>query len=336
MAVNNTPKASTSDCGMALILVLGIISVVTVMVAHLTSVVEIIAKEAKVQSEKEALRYKAESIAGETLWMYFTDRRLFSNRRLGQNLDTTGRADVDFEPWMMDRRPHLFNSLNGVSYLTAGDGGFTFKDQKSLKEDIDETDTELLEDTEIFLDVLNDYADKDDLVKLNGMESSEYDDEGFYTMPRNDSMQYRAEFYWLPNWQNIIQDPIAIVPPENKTLSDSSNSKPSIYACSDTEISQQFEELTDAELESIKNARNEWITNGTALDESLDSDLYAEIAQKFSFKEGFVAILYAIAYSSDKKIKVTQRETREVDYSRNSIFSDKKKETLSVWERFLE
>jgi len=334
MAANNTAKPPTSECGMALILVLGVISVVTVMVAHLTSVVEIIAKEAKVQSEKEALRYNAESIAAETLWMYFTDRRLFSNRRLGQDLDTTGRADVDFEPWMMDRRPHLFNSLNGVSYLAAGDGGFTFKDQKELKDNIDETDTALLEDTDIFLDVLNDYLDKDDLVKLNGMESSEYDDQGFYTMPRNDSMQYRAEFYWLPNWQNIIQDEIAIVAPTGKTISDSSSTKPSFYTCSEFEILQQFEELTDAELESIKNARDEWVKNGTALDESLDSDLYAEIVRKFSFTEGFVAILYAVAYSPDKKIKTTHRETREVDSSRNSIFSDKKKETLSVWEPF--
>ena len=75
-------RRPSDESGVALIMVLGVLAAAMLLIAHLMTVSEILSKEAMVTVRKSELRYQAESAADITYWMYLTDRRLFSSRKL--------------------------------------------------------------------------------------------------------------------------------------------------------------------------------------------------------------------------------------------------------------
>lgn len=319
--------------GMALMLVLGVLATVLILVAHLMTVAEIIAKEAKVASLRSEMRFQAESAADTGFWMLLTDRRLFANRRLGQSLEAR-EAVSDFEPWMVDRRAHAFDNDSCHVYLQAAEQAFIVTKPEALKDNVDPDDQEKLDEISTFIDVLNDYTDRDDLKKLYGMESDDYAADGLPTLPRNNAMQFREELYWLPNWQNCVVGEVTIIPPRNINYVMGRN-RPSFFSASE-EYVKQLLDLSDAEWDAIEQARQEWANDGTPLEESLDAALYQTILGAFDFNEPNLATISAVCHApTDPRIRLHCRVTREVNINSGSIFSDRDQETFSIWERKL-
>lgn len=327
------PPGDDRQRGMALMLVLGVLATVLVMVAHLMTVTEVIAKEAKVAALRSEMRYQAEAAADTGFWMLLTDRRLFANRKLGQSLEAR-EAVSDFEPWMVDRRAHAFDDDTCHVYLQAAEQAFIVTKPDALKDNVDPDDQEKLDEISEFIDVLNDYTDRDDLKKLYGKEVDEYAADGFPTLPRNNAMQFREELYWLPNWQNCVVGEVTVIPPRNINYVMGKN-KPSFFSASEDYV-KQILDLGDAEWDAIEQAREEWASNGTPLEESLDAALYQTIMGAFDFNEADLAAISAISHApGDPRIRLHYQVIREVKINSGTIFSDRDQETFSIWERKL-
>jgi hypothetical protein len=319
--------------GMALMLVLGVLATVLIMVAHMMTVAEIIAKETKVAALRSQMRYQAESAADIAFWMLLTDRRLFANRRLGQSLEARESVS-DFEPWMADRRAHSFDGGSCQVYIYAAEQPFTVSKPETLKDNVAIDDQEKRDEVSEFIDVLNDYTDRDDLRKIYGMEASDYAAEGFPTLPRNNDMQFREELYWLPNWQNCVVGEVSVIPPRGINYQMGKN-KPSFFSASEDYVRQQLD-ISDADWEAIEAAREEWAQYGTPLDESLDSTLFHNIQGVFDFNEADLASISAVCHApADPRIRLHFQLIREVKINSGSIFADREQETFSIWERKL-
>lgn len=327
------PAVTDRQRGMALMLVLGVLATVLLMVAHLMTVAEVIAKEAKVAALRAEMRYQAEAAADTSFWMLLTDRRLFANRKLGQSLEAR-EAVSDFEPWMVDRRAHAFDNDSCYVYLQAAEQAFIVTKPDTLKDNVDPDDQEKLDEISEFIDVLNDYTDRDDLKKLYGKEVDDYAADGFPTLPRNNAMQFREELYWLPNWQNCVVGEVTVIPPRNINYVMGKN-KPSFFSASEDYVKQVLD-LGDNEWDAIEQAREEWANNGTPLEDSLDAALYQTILGAFDFNEADLAAISAVSHApGDPRIRLHVQVIREVKITSGTIFSDRDQETFSIWEKKL-
>ena len=339
---------SDNQDGMALLLVLAVLAATTILAAHMMLVSETIAKDAKVAAITGELRLQAESAADMGLWMHLTDRRLFSNRALGEDLSDRD-ATSDFEPWMMDRREHLLYDDTCQVFIGDAIKSISVTNINSIKNGIDIDDTEYMDIANEFIDIYNDYTDNNDLTNLYGKEADDYANEGYPTLPRNNAMQFRAEIYWLDNWQNVITSEITIIPPQGITISSGSNSrgstgrtsnasggsstaKISFFTASEQDFINQITDLSDADLQAILEAREAWTRDAIPLSESLDADLLLTVKSKFSFEESNYAEITATATDPSGEIRVIRTITREVNMGSTSIFADRAKQTFSIWE----
>ncbi|NMA43390.1 MAG: hypothetical protein GX946_08405 [Oligosphaeraceae bacterium] len=327
---------TNSESGAALLMVLGVLSVCMLLIAHLMMVTELISKEALLLTRKQRLRYQAESGADLSYWMHLTDRRLFSDRRLGQSQDDEMRQSMEFEPWMLDRRPHNLDNGLVQTFLASGEEGFKVNQPDSLRNNIGEDEPELLDEVNVFLDILEDYMDNDDLHKLNGMESEHYAADGFPTLPRNGAMEFKAELYWLPGWRNAIPGEIAVLPPSGKSYpTQARNARPSFFSASNADIARILG-LDEIGMEEVLQARELWETEGVELSESLSEELWSQVQSNFDFTENNLAQIYAVAYEPDRSVHAMYKIIRETNISRASCYSDRKQETMAIWERMLE
>ncbi|MBO4511482.1 MAG: hypothetical protein J5746_01835 [Victivallales bacterium] len=335
-------KASTShsrERGMALIMVLGVLAVTLLMVVHMMTVCEVISKEAYVTCRRSQLRYVAEAAADHALWMHITDRRLYSDRELGKS-DETRVNETDFEPWMADRREHQLYGSNTYAYIAGVEKSIRLDKTDTFKKNVDMDDTDTLEMIDNFCDVLADYTDADTNVRLNGKEEGDYEGDGLYAMPRDGSMQFKEEVYWLDGWDKVITGEVTIIPPNKKTLKETENGKVSFFAVSAAEIQADMgstdEKLTDEELQEILEARRRWTEESVPLDESLSSDMFYNLKSKYSFTEGNVAQIFASAASDDGEVRVIYSVIREVDLNNSTIFAERESQSLSIWNRMIQ
>ncbi|MCR4575832.1 MAG: hypothetical protein K5787_18900 [Lentisphaeria bacterium] len=340
----------SAEDGMALLLVLAVLAATTILAAHMMLVSETVAKDAKVAALTDELRLQAESAADMGLWMHLTDRRLFTDRTLGNDL-TDRDATSDFEPWMMDRREHLLYDDTCQVFIGDATKSISLSNLESaIKSGIEDDDSDALDAANEFIDIYKDYTDNNDLTNLYGKEMDDYANEGYNTLPRNNAMQFRAEIYWLENWQNVITGEITIIPPPGITMDEgssagnsrqgrtttpnttSANTKIPFFTATEQDFINQLTDLSEADLQAILDAREAWMVDATPLSDSLDADLLFNIKSKFSFSESNYAEITTTATDQSGEIRVIRTVTREVNMSNTSIFADKAKETLSIWE----
>ena len=318
---------------MAILMVLGIVAATTLLAAHMMAFSETIAMESAVNAMTSKLRFKVESATDEAFWMHLTDRRLYSDRTLGNSLEDR-EAVSDFEPWMLDGREHEIED-DCWAYLNDAVKQFSVDNVQDVKNNFDPDDTEGIEMANTFIDIFQDYTDSDALLNIYGKEVDDYEAEGFPTLPRNDKMEFRAEIFWLEGWQDVIPGDITIIPPKGLTIT-KNDSKPSFFSSSEDDIRRILElkalKITDAQIDQIIDARREWQETGNALSEILDGDLLITVKNYFSFKESNFAEITAVATAYEGALQVVRTVTREVDMSSKTIFSDKQSETLSIWE----
>jgi len=321
------------ESGLALMMVMGVLASVMLLLAHLMLVSQLISKESYQVSSKLAMRYRAESAAETAFWLHLTDRRLYTNRTLGR--DTSEREEDGFEPWMLDGRPHEMDEGATVVYLATAEPPLKVTALDQLKKGLDASDdADLIEAIDDFINCYEDYVDKDDLVKINSYETKEYAADGFYTLPRNGAMQFREELYWLPNWTQVVNAAVMVVPPRGIQYNTSSNSRPSFFTASDADFCRLLDISPEsAELEAIHYTLQEWNQNGTPIEDTLDDPLLSQVRNRFSFDETGLATVAALATDSNRENQAGYRVTREARIGSRTFFSDSHKECFSIWER---
>ncbi len=322
---------------MALLMVLGVLAASLVMIAHLMFFTQVFTKESFGVSRQSSLRYQAESAAETAFWLHLTDRRLFSNRAIGQTADDALRADADFPPWMLDGRPHEFEQELCTVYLASGETGTQATNLAALKTGLDASnDADLITDIDAFIDCYNDYVDTDDLRRNEGYERDDYANDGYETLPRNGRIEYRAELYWLPNWEAVLRDPLCIVPPRgfNYTFS---TSRPDFYSASDAQLALYLGLDEDSrEVALLREAIDAWNNDGVPVEDSLDLTLLTQAKARFNFNEATVALVAAVAQDPGREISTELRTTRVARFGATGFFADSRKECLSIWERVRE
>lgn len=321
---------------MALLMVMGVLSACMLLISHIMLVSSIISKESYMISTKGLLRYQAESAAETAFWMHLTDRRLYSNRTLGQSETDALRENSDFGCWMLDGRPHEFDDGRAYVYLQSAENGIkTSSLENDLKSGLDlADDANLLAEIDDFIAAYKDYTDADDLLNINGYEADDYAAAGFPTLPRNATMQFKQEFFWLPDWNNVIQEEICIIPPLGISYDFGKGKKPSIFSASDSMICSRLDiDYGSTELETIHEALRQWREDGISLEDSLDVDLLTKVKAAFDFNEPGLALVEALAYDQNREIHAGYRVTREAKIGSRTFFADTQKECLSIWER---
>lgn len=329
-------KNADRESGMALLMVMGVLSACMLLISHIMLVSSVISKESYMISTKGLLRYQAESAAETAFWMHLTDRRLYSNRTLGQGETDALRENSDFGCWMLDGRPHPFDDDRVYVYLQSAENGLK---PSSLENDLKmgydlADDADHIAEIDQFVAAYKDYIDEDDLLNINGYEADDYASAGFPTLPRNAPMQFKQEFFWLPDWNYIIREEICIIPPLGVTYDFGRNKKPSIFSASDASICARLNIAPgSSELDSIHEALQRWKDDGTALEDSLDIDLLTTIKSHFDFNEPGLALVVAQAYDANREIHAGYRVTREAKIGSRTFFADTDKECLSIWDR---
>ena len=329
-------ECAANESGMALLMVMGVLSACMLLISHMMLVSGVISKESYMISTKGLLRYQAESVAETAFWMHLTDRRLYSNRTLGQSENDALRENSDFGCWMLDGQPHPFDDGRAVAYLQSAENGVKVSSlENDLKVGLDlADDADLLAEIDDFVAAYKDYTDADDLLNINGFEADDYAAEGFPTLPRNAAMQFKQELYWLPNWHNVIQEEICIIPPTGIAYNFGRGKKPSLFAASDAAICARLDIASDsADLDAIHEALRRWREESVALEDSLDIDLLTKIKANFDFTEPGLALVCAQAYDPNREIHAGYRVTREAKVGSRTFFADDHKECLSIWDR---
>ncbi len=322
--------------GMALLMVMGVLATSMVLIAHLMTVSEILSKEAYAVSTKGLLRYQAESAADTAFWLHLTDRRLFANRTLGQTEEDEFRTTEEFPPWMLDGRPHLLDEERCCVTLNSGESGLVLKNMSTqLRQGLSAVDdADLLLEVDNFLDAYTDYVDDNDLRSLNGYEVDDYAADGFYTLPRNGPMEFKAELYWLPGWDTVVEGEIATLPPMQIAYTYASASRVSIFSATAWEIANRLDQDEDsANVQAVMEALRLWREEGIPLEDSLDMELLLTLKNNFSFLEAGVAVVEANAYDGQREVMGGYRVVREAKISSRTFFADNKRECLSIWER---
>jgi hypothetical protein len=329
--------------GLALIVVLGFIAVMAVLAAHLTVSSEVIAREAKVASERGALRSAAESGVERAFWLHVVDRRDYRFRRLDV-IDTAVMTDE--ERWLADGAAHSVvwdRPTTAVRVLDA-DRGIDLAGPRpdvALRKVLLEGDVSLDYQDAVgaFLDVLMDYVDRGDgdLTRLYGKERDAYEAEGVPRMPRNGPLEFREEILWIDGLTDVFEwddredsldgllETFRIVPPAGRGFS--RNTKPSFFSASPSLITR-LSGLTDDELAEVLEARQRWARDGGVLADYIGVDVWSRLQPHFSFVESGVVTVEARAVSADGSVVRVCRVTRDCRRFPGAV-----RQPLDNWER---
>jgi len=338
---------------MALVVVMGITAVAAVMAAHVMLLSETVAEEALVASERQRLRYQAESAADRAFWLLLVDRRLYPDRTLGTASQT--RDERLTEPWMLDGRTHAF-ALDGSAcqvMLRQTPQGINFAGSQpgqELRDQIDPEDTESRQAVETFLDIAADYVDPDDQTHLHGMEREDYAAAGWPGLPRNAPLQFLGEICWLPGLRDVLDMPpppgwsegqllreVQAIPPIgiSTPTRQGGSALPPFFSCSAGTI-QQRGSFDAVELSRVLAARTAWQQQGVPLDLSLDADLLGRVRSRFSLDESTAVTVDvdAVAASPTRGgLTCRCQVTRPLDVRRPDAFSDKARQAWALWSR---
>ena len=336
-----------SRAGVALILVLSTIAVVSLMAAHVAAVSQVVARETAVAASRVKLKYAAESAADRAFWLLMADRAWFKDRTLGRS--AVDREAFEAEPWMMDGHVHELTAM-GLPVQVAlhdADGGLVLSGDEGLRElraIVQSDDAEDVEEIDRCMDALRDYEDADDSVRLHGREREDYAAEGYPDLPRNARIVCREEAYWIPELRELLmlsgaraaagssgEAAVRILPPAGFSFPSRRNRLPPFFS-SPAALLAGLPELTADERETVLQARTAWHGTGEAFGDSMPPDLMELMRKYFSFKETEVVTIVATAASADGQVHRSLRMTRPCGTS-TATHADARAERLAFWER---
>ena len=288
-------RRKKSERGIALVTTLGILAVVSLLAASAVVLSQYAEKDSYTFSSLTRSSYIAEGAANRLYWLILNDRKKYPQR----NIDISDDAlQEDEERYLAGGTPHLFEDYYGekVKYeirdAVGGmdvSGSMPQRDLIAFMGDL-EKDSAERERLEMIGNRLQDYVDSDDLVKLHGMEQSEYLQANLINLPRNRPFQYREEMLLIPEIQQLCQ-------PDNSGRLTAPQGlqpiggRPNLYSSSISQIASRCR-LTDMETAELEQAFTEWNKNKTPLKKTLPSGFLKRLEMYYGTSEsGFYTVL---------------------------------------------
>ena len=293
-------RRKKSERGIALVTTLGVLAVVSLLAASAVVLSQYAEKDSYTFSSLTRSSYIAEGAANRLYWLILNDRKKYPQR----NIDISDDAlQEDEERYLADGTPHLFEDYYGekVKYeirdAVGGmdvSGSMPQRDLIAFMGDL-EKDSAERERLEMIGNRLQDYVDSDDLVKLHGMEQSEYLQANLINLPRNRPFQYREEMLLIPEIQQLCQPDnsgrltsIRLIAPQGLQPI---GGRPSLYSSSISQIASRCR-LTDMETAELEQAFTEWNKNKTPLKKTLPSGFLKRLEMYYGTSEsGFYTVL---------------------------------------------
>lgn len=293
-------RRKKSERGIALVTTLGVLAVVSLLAASAVVLSQYAEKDSYTFSSLTRSSYIAEGAANRLYWLILNDRKKYPQR----NIDISDDAlQEDEERYLADGTPHLFEDYYGekVKYeirdAVGGmdvSGSMPQRDLIAFMGDL-EKDSAERERLEMIGNRLQDYVDSDDLVKLHGMEQSEYLQANLINLPRNRPFQYREEMLLIPEIQQLCQPDnsgrltsIRLIAPQGLQPI---GGRPNLYSSSISQIASRCR-LTDMETAELEQAFTEWNKNKTPLKKTLPSGFLKRLEMYYGTSEsGFYTVL---------------------------------------------
>ena len=351
----SAPPRSAHRRGIALLVVLGVVTLVALIVAMLSTAARVSNIGSRVNCDRIRLRYAAESALSQALWLGLLERDLpdptlrpMQPRIPGETVPLEHKADgrTDEERWLPDGTVRawqaddvalavrLLDASRGFDLSGALPGGRLRSEFARLTTNPGEP---LSDELDAFCDVLDDYADTDDLTHLKGMEKEDYARLDLSGFPRNHALQFREEAYWLPGLAALLPvaggeaDPRAGLPADLLRIIPPSRARfpgaPSFLTSSPAMVQRQVG-LTDAELAVALAARERWRRDRVALPDGL-GDLFPRVAGRMNLQYGRVWTIEVTARLAGTDFR--RRLVATVDSRR--LFVSGQLPYVTYWER---
>lgn len=190
MVMRHSPPGQQQ--GFVMILVLAALVLLSLMAARLDFLAEKMREEAQFRIDLQNHYTETRSALDRVLWQMLAEPLTIEGFGLNQP-----RLRIDGRPYQMDDA--LLVSVQDLRGLI----NLNFIDRLLLQEFLVQQNIEV-EDTDRLIDVLLDYIDVDDLVRLNGAETPDYLRMGL-PAPRNDWLMHPEEVRNMLSWRDYPQ-----------------------------------------------------------------------------------------------------------------------------------
>lgn len=283
-------NGNNKESGVALIAVLCMILIVSILAASAVAMSQYAAFESSTFTGFTRSFYIAEGAVARARWLLMADRCKHTNR----NLDATDEELDDSERFLADNVVHNLNyygrkisfqiedMLSGIDI--SGSSPDAELDGLFKQDPTQPIDPEFAK----FCARLHDYADRNDLLSVNGREKGGYQQKELYNLPRNNKLQFTQEIMYVPGFDDYFTidkygriPMFRLIPPEklNKTTG-----RPNLFAAPPELIKSKCK-LSDKEMEQVTEALKKWKTENTPLTDSLDPGLKTKLTTYFSTME---------------------------------------------------
>lgn len=276
---------NNKESGFALISALALLATLSLLIASAVVLTQYSSAEVDTFDSINRSYYAAESAANQMIMLLAQDRAKNVNRNLGQPLD------AQVERFMADGRTHtleIYGQSVTVQIFDAMRGLDVSGTNPSRQLSFTTIDSELKEKIAILANRLDDYADTDDLVRINSMERSDYQNQNIPLLPRNRPLEFKEELRLIPGFtthypisENGHFDVFRLIAPEKlKPL----RGRPNLYA---TPLSLLIERcnLRANDAEILQQAFTEWREQGKVLTDILPPGLLAKLTTYFNTME---------------------------------------------------
>lgn len=304
--------------GSALIIVLGLITVISLLAMTIVTISQLTDKISKVTCDRSRSAYLAESAVERTIWLLRHDIATHPSRKLGK----VGEED-EGERFLADGRGHdfgakdeededygikvtvsIFDAVSGIDVSGSRPTRYLQKNLSSFEED-----PLKLENYKLFLNYVVDYVDSNDFLQITGgFEKDDYDSIDMFPLPRNYSMQYKYEMCWIPGFGDFFTvdkygriPSIRIIAPLGlRKLRGNAN----FFSSNDDEL--RMGASLDLEQESeVMAAKKALLEDSKSLSESLSPDLFGKLQQRFSFHEsGFYTFIAKVSLGDGRASRI--------------------------------
>lgn len=290
-----TRSASSTESGSALVITLCILVLVALLAASAVTISQLSLMNSRTLAERTTSSYIAENALSNTIWSIMKDRAKFTSRTLGE----LKYEELEEERFMADGTERSFEDEDSfVTYSINDAVSGVDASASSLQNALMATcfddkgrQQQLME----IVDLITDYTDADDFVRLKGMEKVDYASAGLSPLPRNDKLQYREELLLIPGIDEFVDiDEFGrltffnLVSPQGMPKLPAT---PGLFGSSIQTIASRCN-LKKEDSEKVAAALNAWKKNKTPLTESLDPSLLGALKSRFGMNEsGFYTII---------------------------------------------
>ena len=296
--------------GSVLIPVLAVIVSCSLIVSALMALSQLGTAGMAAHTRLQKSAYLCEGALNRVQWLLAAERATHP----GTSLLYFDYADFEYERFPADGSEHVMD-YHGIPVnfvITDAAAGLDFSrlyrrnTVRRLTAD-PSADSEYLDQVEQFSDLLSDYADSDDTIVEDGMESAEYEDSGRRPLPRNAELQYREELFWIPGFTDLFPpdrggrlSSVRVIPPDSMISTASSGQQgggggasssnslfpqnPNLFGAGDYYL-RNVCKLEEDELAQVREAILLYQTEHVPLQDSIEGTLFTKLMNNLNWSQ---------------------------------------------------